>query len=157
MILRKTLLAAAAVAPLALGMVPAHAGQNVVQVSGTGTIDPGLPCPPAGCNIHLDFAASFAGQDASGNASCTFDGTDTVAGGATLAQGSGSGTIDCTGGATAHGTVSFIRVGAAVSVTGSITVNGHTCAVTVGLVFSTTQTPPITSFRVDGGGNINCA
>ena len=154
--LRKSAMALAVVAPLALGMTPAHAGNNAVAVSGTGTINPGLPCPPSGCSIHLDFTAVFGGDDATGQATCTFDGNDTEPGGATVVKGSGSGTINCSGGVTANGTVTFSRIGVAVSVSGSITVNGKNCSVDVNLAFHATTPPPVTSFGVNGGGRVTC-
>ena len=143
---------------LGIGLSPAHAGENTVAVSGTGTIDPGLPCPPDGCDVDLDFTAVFAGEDASGTASCTFAGHDNFPGGATVVAGSGSGTINCAGGVTATGVVTFSRTGTAVTVGGSITVNGCSADVSVGLVFHPLTTPPVTTFGVHGGGrvHVNC-
>lgn len=132
-------------------------GPNVVAVSGTGSINPGLPCPPSGCTIHLDFTAVFAGPNAQGTASCTFDGVDNFAGGATVLAGSGSGTINCSGGATANGTVTFSRTGVVVDVGGSIGVNAATgCVVDVTLAFHPVTPPPVTTFGVHGGGTITC-
>jgi hypothetical protein len=129
---------------------------NTVVVEGSGTIDPGLPCPASGCTIHLDFTAAFAGQNASGTATCTFDGTDTFPGGATVVAGSGSGTISCTGGVSASGTVTFTRTGAVVNVGGSLTVNGQSCTPNVTLAFVPSGTPPVRTFSVTGGGTVTC-
>ena len=118
------------------GVPAAHAGENVGSLSGSGTINPGLPCPPSGCSIHADFTLTLVGQDVSGTGSCTFDGTDTFPGGATLLAGSGSGTINCSGGFSASGTVSFSRTGSSVTMTGNITVNGSSCTITIGVAFS---------------------
>ena len=136
---------------------PAHAGNNVVAIHGFGRMNPGTPCPPAGCFIDGYYAmAVFAGQDASGTATCTFAGTDNFPGGATVVAGSGSGTINCSGGVTANGTITFSRTGVVIDVSGSITVNGLTCTVDVTLAFVPTTTPPITNFEVDGGGTVTC-
>jgi hypothetical protein len=156
---RKAALSLAVVAPLALGLAPAHAGNNGVSVAGTGTINPGIPCPASGCTLHLDFTAAFGGQDASGSATCTFDGTDSFPGGATVVSGSGSGTINCSGGVSASGTVTFTRTGTVVRVSGSpisFKVNGQGCTVDVTLAFAPLSANPTTTFAVTGGGTVTC-
>ena len=129
----------------------AHAAATHVAISGTGTINPGLPCPPSGCSIHLDFTAVFAGA-ANGIASCTLDGTDDFPGGATVLSGSGSGTVNCAGDVSANGTVAFSRTGAVVDVGGMLTVNGEPATVHVTLAFRPLTSPPFTTFAVEGGG-----
>lgn len=136
---------------------PAHAVENVVAVSGTGTINPGLPCPSTGCTIHLDFTAVFAGEDASGTATCTLDGVDNYPGGGMFVFGRGYGTINCSGGVTANGRVDFERLLVDVDVYGTITVNGRPATVEVTLAFHWTTTPPVTSFGVNGGGMVSIA
>jgi hypothetical protein len=113
------------------GVPAAHAGQNAGSMAGTGTINPGLPCPASGCSIHADFTLVLGGQDAAGTASCTFDGTDTFPGGATVVSGSGSGTVSCSGGFSAQGTVSYTRTGNVTTFTGNLTVNGIVCVIVV--------------------------
>jgi hypothetical protein len=127
-----------------------------VAVSGSGTIDPGLPCPSAtGCNVELSFTALFAGPAAT--ASCTFSGRDTTLGGGTVLHGEGWGTITCSGGVSASGRVTFSRDSAVVNVGDLITVNGSTCWVGVTLAFVPGGPPPVTSFSVHGGGTLTCS
>lgn len=136
--------------------VVATCGTSAVAVSGTGTINPGLPCPPSGCTIHLDFTAVFA-NGANGSASCTFDGIDNFPGGATVLAGQGGGTINCAGDVSANGAVTFSRTLTAVDVDGSITVDSVAgCVVNVTLAFYATTPPPVTTFGVVGGGTVTC-
>jgi hypothetical protein len=153
---RKAALSLAVVAPLTLGLAPAHAGNNSVSVAGTDTISPGLPCPPSGCALHLDFTALFAGQDASGTATCTFDGTDTYWGGATVLHGSGSGTVSCSGGVRASGTLVFVRTGFVGSLSGNLTVNGGACTTSITLIWPPTSANPTTTSGFIGGGTVTC-
>jgi hypothetical protein len=155
-IARKAALGLAVVAPLALGLAPAHAGNNGVSVAGTGDVPTGIPCPTSGCDVTVNFTAAFGGQDASGSANCAFVGRDTFPGGATLLNGSGSGTISCSGDVSASGTVTFTRTGTVVRVTGGLTVNGRGCTTDVTLAFAPLSANPTTRFAVAGGGTVNC-
>jgi hypothetical protein len=153
-LVRKTLLGAAMVAPMVLALpgTASAAQAGVVVVAGTGTIDPGLPCPSS-CQVHLDFTLVGAGVNGTtpvaGVSSCTFDGPTSGAG--TLVSDAGSGHIDCTGGVTETGTCTFSRTGPVVLVDCDVTgtFNGHVTAV---LVFVPTSAQPTTSFVVAGVG-----
>jgi hypothetical protein len=150
--MRRLLMVAGLVALLA---APARAGTNTVAFSGTATIDPGIPCPIAGCALEATATAVFSGQDATGTAACTFSGRDDTPGGATLQHGQGSGTVNCFGGVSVSGTVSFDRTANVVRVSGSVTVNGRSCTVNVTAVF-TGGPPPTTSGSFQGGGTVTC-
>ena len=152
--LRAVTALAALLTPLTFGAPAAHAGTvENIAVEGSGTISPGLPCPRSGCAIHLDFSAVFTGDVAVGTSACTFDGTDTFPGGATILQGQGAGDIACSGTVSASGTVNFTRAGTVVDVTGCVWVNGTYVKVHVVLHFVGTPPPPIVSFTVTGGGS----
>jgi hypothetical protein len=126
------MVAAVVVTLVAVAGVPAaHAGQNAGSMEGSGTMDPGVPCPASGCSVHAGFTLALAGQDVAGTASCTFDGYDSYPGGATALAGSGSGTISCSGGFSASGTVTYSRTGTLTTFTGNLTVNGIICVIVV--------------------------
>ena len=144
----------AAVAGLALAaplaVVPAaRAATGTMTVDGSGAINPGLPCPPSGCAIHVDLTAVFAGQLATGFSACTFDGSDTYPGGATVVAGAGRGTVNCAGDETAGGTLSFVRSGTYLRVYGCLVVNGSYVVVDLHGSFTPKTTPPVTAFAVD--------
>jgi hypothetical protein len=111
--MRKSLIAAIAFAVSAL-VVPttAHAA-DVAALSGTGTRDPGLPCPSS-CHIHIDFTIARGGTAGADVSACTFDG-DT--GPDTALTGAGSGTFDCSGSPAMSGPLSFSRTGPVMTMT----------------------------------------
>lgn len=116
--MRKSVLAAALFAPLAL-ISPATATPNVAVVVGTGTISPGLPT--TGCedqdDVIFDGTAVAVGTHA-GVYSIHFDGASSIC--ESLLTGAGSGVL--TGQIT--GNVTYSRTGPVVTLSGSGQLNG---------------------------------
>jgi hypothetical protein len=139
------LTAAAVTAALLAGAAPAHAATNAVHISGSYSMDPGVPCPVTGCDEHWDFTAAWVGLDFAGTSSCTYDGHT---GPSTLTSGNGSGTMSCSGGVSASGTVSYTSVGPQFTMVGSVTVNGRGCSLSV----SGTKV----GSSVHGSGTVTC-
>jgi hypothetical protein len=139
-----------------LALIPAaQADSNAVTISGSGTIDPGLPCPAStGCAMYMAFTLALAGQDALGTASCSFSGSDNTPGGGTVQHGEGNGTIACAGGVNVSGTISFDRTLSVVQVAGTITLNGDPGTVQVTLAWVPGGPPPVTTFSMHGGGTM---
>lgn len=130
---------------------------DAIAITGTGSIDPGLPCAPS-CTIRMDFTAVLSGPDVVRTSSCVFNGYDTYPGGATLTQGSGFGAISCDGDIPISGSMSYSRSGPTMSMTGTVTV-GESVGVPIEMTlgFVPTSVSPITSFSFSGGGTTNGA
>jgi hypothetical protein len=96
----------------------AHATAPVAQLDivGTGTISPGLPC--TGCSVNFVFSGVFVDDAPVVLSGCTLSGTAT----GTLTSESGSGVI---GGCAMTGSVVWARVGAVLTISGRVCVNGR--------------------------------
>ena len=138
------LLVATALAGTAL---PARA-DGVAAASGSGTINPGLPCPMSGCSVHADVSAAFVGTLPSGAASCTLDG---VANG-TVVAGAGNVDVFCNGpGVASNGHLWFTWTGPVLSVYAGNVMSALACYTVTGeFAFHWTTTPPVTSFGLNG-------
>lgn len=138
-----------------VGVPTAQAGQNIVSLTGSGTIDPGLPCPATGCDVDFSGEIVIAGQDASGTGACTFDGRDTHPGGATVASGSGVGTIYCQwNGGTVSGPGNFARQGTTERVSGTVTLNGGSAFVDLTCEWAPGGPPPVTTYTKQCAGTL---
>lgn len=144
----RTLVAAAVLcAPLAAA-APARAETGGFALFGTGTYEPGLPCPaPTGCAERWETSAFFFSDIATGFGACTYDGWENHPGGATVLAGSGTGTFSCTGGATVSGTLTYQRTGGYLTARQCLVVNGRDVEIDLHGV-QVLGPPPFTTFRL---------
>jgi hypothetical protein len=111
-------------------------------VSGTGTIDPGMPCAP--CHVSFSFTAVVSGDEAGLLAGCRFEGDSPVE---TELGGSGSGSLS----GCASGTMTWYRTGSFVQISGYVTLDGELHVICDAVAeFSATSFAPVTSFAADG-------
>jgi len=102
----------------ALAALPASASVGAVELTGAGTISPGLVITGSQAQTFTVNASGVAATDTfQGSISCTWNGNDTIG---SISQGSGSFTGTCTVGSTTESvSASYTRTGTAMVVNGS--------------------------------------
>jgi hypothetical protein len=160
---KKLVLVALGAAALALSGTPADAatGVSAAQVSGSGTISPGLnPVPRTQqftfTSVTITTTAVGVGAVNSGNSGCSASGGSTIH--ETTAHGKGGGTWSCSSGALAgcSGVLTYVRVGGVVTV--DLAGHAGTCANVAGTLqcefTPVTVAPPTTAYSLVCAGEV---
>ncbi|HZQ29223.1 MAG TPA: hypothetical protein VFA94_16115 [Acidimicrobiales bacterium] len=146
-------------------LVPSSAyGASQVAAGGVGhgTISPGLTTTPTAQSVSFQSDVFIGGgvstdpNAATGTVNCTFNGSSTLPGGETVAQGGGSVTGSCTVaagvgvGQSVNCTVSYSRVGNVVVITVNCTFGTHHSTGGGVFLFVPTSVNPTTSYELVG-------